>query len=257
MGKIVDDYAGVYGGFLTPEEQVDLGKFAASLLDAKMSSNKDKIQDLIKNAALEIDNYEDFEAVMGVFDWLEKEAADSKISPAIGNVLSAAAAGFAMAPAVASFARHIKRKDAMSKSFEQILKDYPNLKSDPNTPRYFKLIADFAPDVAANPLIAGNVMETFRKLGPGAITPTAINEILGLQGRISMTAVDAAKAYGEPMSRALEIGAGRAAKLEDISRKDRDIAQKASAQSMREKEMGMKEQEHAMRLEAHKKRMER
>jgi hypothetical protein len=226
MSKIFDEYAFVYGGFLTEQEKIELGKFASQLLNAKTASNRTQVNEIIKNAAAEIDNYEDFEAVVGLFDWLEKEAAVNpgykKMSPVLGNVLAAATAAFALAPAVASMSRHSKRQKAFSESFEQILKDYPNLKGDPNTPRYFKLITDFAPEVASNPLVAGNVMDTFRKMGPASITPTVINELLGLQGRINTNSTDVANTFSQPMSKAFEVGANRYQKLEELARKDRE-----------------------------------
>ena len=235
MSKIFDDYSFVYGGFLTEQEKIELGKFASQLLDAKTSGNKEKLGDIIKTAAAAIDNYEDFEAVIGLFDWLEKEAATGntykKMSPALGNVLAAATAAFALAPAVASLSRHSKRQKAFATSFEQILKDYPNLKGDPNTPRYFKLITDFAPEVASNPLVAGNVMDTFRKMGPASITPTVINELLGLQGRINTNSTDVANTFSQPLSKAFEVGANRYQKLEELSRKDQEIKDKLHVQN--------------------------
>lgn len=228
--RIFEDYSFVYGGFLTESEKAELGKFAAQLLDAKTSGNKQRVGDIVKSAAAAIDNYEDFEAVVGLFDWLEKEAETSpaykKMSPTLGNVLAAATAAFALAPAVTSLARHSKRQKAFAASFEQILKDYPNLKADPNTPRYFKLITDFAPEVASNPLVAGNVMDTFRKMGPASITPTVINELLGLQGRINTNSTDVANTISQPLTKAFEVGANRYQKLEELSRKDQEIKDK-------------------------------
>ena len=59
----------------------------------------------------------------------------------------------------------------------------PDLKKDPNVPHYFQAISDFAPDIAKNPLVAGNVLMQMHRVGPGFVTPQLIRELIGIQGQ--------------------------------------------------------------------------
>jgi len=212
MTKFVSDYAGVYGGELSSAEGEELGKFASALLLAKTKNDSAAIQSLIKQAVSEIDNEDDFEALLGVLDWIEKEAqiAPPSRSNTLGNVLAAIGAAGALAGPVAKGVQLMRRQNQLTASMTQILQDYPSLKNDPNTPRYFRLLKDFAPDIAANPLVAGNVMNSFSRLGPASITPQVINELLGLQGRSAQNLSDSISSIAQPASRAAEIVLNRA-----------------------------------------------
>lgn len=228
MSKHLEDFSAIYGGFLTTEEQAELSKFASMLLAAKTTNNEEQIKALIKEAASTIDNYADFEAVMGVFDWLEKEASGTP-STMWGNILAGVLASAALSPLVIAGVKSGTRSKKIKESLKQIMIDYPNLKNDPNVPRYFRMIVDFAPDVAANPILAGNVLENFRKLGPAAVTPTVINELLGLQSRFSTNSTDVAKTYVDPVAKASEALVGRAGKVEELKTKEKDRALRHAA----------------------------
>lgn len=225
MTKFVSKYANVYGGELSSAEGEELRKFASDLLLAKTRQDAESIQKLIKQAVAEIDNESDFEALLGVLDWIEKEG---EITPpsrnnTLGNVLAAIGAAGALAGPVAKGVQLMRRQKQLAASMTQILQDYPNLKNDPNTPRYFRLLKDFAPDIAANPLVAGNVMNSFSRLGPASITPQVINELLGLQGRSAQNMSDTINAVAQPTGRAAEIVLSRAQTTEK-QRYDRELA---------------------------------
>lgn len=210
MSNYLDTYSGAYGGYLSDDEKIEVGEFAAKLIEAKTMSDRARIDSLIKEAAASIDNYPDFERLMGLFDWLEKEAegsGNSWLKNNLGTVLGASAAAFNLTQAITTGAKKLNRSYRQKQAFAQILRDYPNLRHDVNTPRYFQLIIDFSPAIAENPLVAGNVMEEFRKLGPAAITPVRINELLGLQAAISRNHVDEVKSITEPLAKSFEVGA--------------------------------------------------
>jgi hypothetical protein len=183
--SIYQDYSGVYGE-LTDAEKEDLGKFGADLISAKITLDAGKIAELIKEAANDIDNEDDLEAFLGLASWLEKEAwSDSTTNTLRNVVLPIAGVAFAATPLIVHGTRAAMRAQKHGQSLKTILSEHPALREDPNTSRYFHMIKSFAPDVAANSLIAGNVMEELRKLGPAAVTPARISELLQLQGRIS------------------------------------------------------------------------
>ena len=206
---ILDSYSGVYGGYLTPEERKELGKFAADLLQAKVTKDSAKIEALLKEASLTLtENYSDFEAFVGLVGWLEKHAADvPKDKKAnISNILQAISATMALAPAVYAGAKWAGRKMQLNNSKEQILRDNPALRNEPKFDQYFDMIASFSPEVAAQPILAGNVLENIRRLGPAAVTPQMINDLLGLQGRLSPSAGEMLGTISSSVGKASDIG---------------------------------------------------
>ena len=207
--SILDTYSGVYGGYLSPDERKDLGKFAADLLEAKVSNDSQKINDLIKQATQTLtENYEDFEAFVGLVGWLEKHAADVPQSKKtnISNILHTISATMALAPAAYAGAKWVSRKAALAKSKRQILQDNPALKNEPRFEQYFDMIASFSPEVASQPILAGNVLEQIRRLGPAAVTPQMINDLLGLQGRLSPSTAEMVSTISSGIGKASDIG---------------------------------------------------
>jgi hypothetical protein len=224
MTSIFNEYSALVG-HLSEEEQDEVGRFAFELLTAKTAENKSKVEDLLKEAAEELDEFSDFETFTGLVGWLEKEAAakpSSKkgLNNTLNNILAATGIVFAAAPAVALMAQWASRRSGLEKSKKQILLDYPALKDEPNFDRYFDMIASFAPQIAATPLLAGNVLESFRRLGPADITPQRLADLLALQGKITPIS-EQVNSVTTPLGKAIDVGANR---LNRIS--DEDLAQK-------------------------------
>ena len=215
--SILNDYSGVYGGFLTADERKELGKFASDLLQAKVSKDSTKIEALLKEASETLtQNYEDFEAFVGLVGWLEKHAAQAKDKKnTLTNILTAIQATMALAPAAYIGAKWVGRKMELNKSKAKILADNPALQGEPRFNEYFDMIASFAPEVAKQPILAGNVIENLRRLGPAAVTPQMINDLLGLQGRLSPSTQEAVSTVSSGIGRAAEIGA-QAKKRSDL-----------------------------------------
>ena len=61
------------------------------------------------------------------------------------------------------------------------MRDHPELKNDSNVPQYFQAIADFAPNIAENPLVAGNILMQMHRVGPAMVTPSLIKELVEMQ----------------------------------------------------------------------------
>lgn len=180
---VYKDYEGIYGE-LSSTEKEDIGKFAADLMAAKLSNDAGKINELLKSAASDIDNIDDVEAFIGLASWLEKEASVETRNALSKYVLPIAGLAFQATPLAVAGVRAAGRAMKYKEVFKTILKEHPALKDDPNTSRYYDMIKSFSPDVASNALVAGNVMEELRQLGPAAVTPQRIGELLQLQGRI-------------------------------------------------------------------------
>jgi hypothetical protein len=181
--SIYQEYSCVYGD-LNDAEKDELGKFGADLISAKITNNADKVVELLKEAAGAIDDVDDLDAFLGLVSWLEKEAWLPTKDTVKNVILPIAGVSFAAVPAAVLGARSLSRSIKHGQSLQAIMREHPALKDDPNTSRYFHMIKSFAPDIAANSLVAGNVMDELRKLGPAAVTPARIAELLQLQGRI-------------------------------------------------------------------------
>lgn len=98
----------------------------------------------------------------------------SGLLPALG----VAAVGL---PLLMSGLESMTRTRALKKSLTKVMQDHPELRNDSNAGRYFQAISDFAPAVATNPLLAGNVMKQLHQIGPAALTPAMIKDLLGVQ----------------------------------------------------------------------------
>lgn len=183
MNDILTKFAGVYGGPLDANEQKEVGQFSIKLLKAAMANDGDTVTALIKEAAATINDPDDYEALMGMMEHLEKEGAPN-YRRALMYGLPIVAAGLSAVPALASTVRHLGRRKRIENSRQTVLHENPSLQYDDSFDRYFDTVKRFAPDVAADPLLAGNIMVEMHRLGPAAMTPTRINELLGLQGRM-------------------------------------------------------------------------
>ena len=69
----------------------------------------------------------------------------------------------------------------LKKSLRTILSDHPELRNDPNVNKYFQAIVDFAPDIAKNPTVTGNLIGEMHRMGPGALTWQTLRDLIGMQ----------------------------------------------------------------------------
>ena len=203
-------FAPVFGE-LRSDESAKVGSFAADLSEALQADDGDRVKDLIKTALLPLaDDRAAFLRTIGALNYAESygtptekiavarllpvmrvamkeidaeramaKCADAKDWAHIG--LGAAGLALGAAPFISHMAHRSGRETKIKQSLQRILQDHPELRSDPYTPRYFQAVVDFAPDVAANPLVAGNVLKTMHQIGPGAVTPKMIAELLQVQ----------------------------------------------------------------------------
>lgn len=116
---------------------------------------------------------------------IDKEAAfpgdpEYKSSGSMG-LMGPAVAAAAAAPFISRMMRSSARRGKIQDSASEIYKGHPELRDDPHSKNYFGAISDFAPDIAANPMIAGNVMKAMHQIGPGSVTPKMLKELLEVQ----------------------------------------------------------------------------
>jgi hypothetical protein len=182
-----EDFGAICGN-LSSAQDAELGKFSAELTSAVCGNAVNTVADMLKQAACDISNFEDLESMLGVCEYIEKHAA-ANVRGGIGKgvmahlpaVLLSIGAAFSAAPIIGAGARFAVRSSKINASKDQIRREHPELRDDPYFERYFDVLRMFSPDVAANPLIAGNVMRELHRLGPEALTPTKVKELLSLQ----------------------------------------------------------------------------
>lgn len=100
---------------------------------------------------------------------------------AVEKALPYLAVALSAAPLIEHYGNKMVRDRRIKKSLAAIMREHPELRRDPNVSKYFQAIVDFAPDIAANSHVAGNVLQQMHQIGPGALTPRAIGELLSVQ----------------------------------------------------------------------------
>jgi hypothetical protein len=74
------------------------------------------------------------------------------------------------------------RMEAIKSSLSQLVKSNPALAADPQgLAQHFEVMTRFAPDVAAEPTLAGNILGQLHKMGPGAMTHQMVAELQKMQ----------------------------------------------------------------------------
>jgi len=125
-------------------------------------------------------------------------------------IMAAMALSGVAAPVIASGVKAITQSGNLKNSLTRILRQHPELRNDPNVGHYFQILTTFAPHVAQNPILAGNLMKRWHETGPDLIQPGMIKELLDIenqsgnierttQGQVNQmatTMLDVAKNFG-------------------------------------------------------------
>lgn len=179
-------YACLYGGIeFTPEEQSEIGSFAAEVMKLAASGKDEELVGLFKREFEGIDE-ETFDRVNRYLDFLTEFEKDAQGNPTaiLAHVLAPLSLALAATPLIGQAVGAISRSVALKASLRKALEQHPELKNDPNIQMYFRAIADFAPDVAKNPIVLGNVLSQMHRVGPSLLTPQLIGELLGMQQKV-------------------------------------------------------------------------
>lgn len=186
--KLYNTFKDVYVGELTVSDHEELAKFASALIRSKKARNALQVSALLKEAASRIHDVTDFDRIVGLCGYLNKTAEAKKFNwdKASDYVLKGGVVLSATAPLLAAAAlalrKHMKHED----SFRTILKEHPSL-GGPNTPvtrRHFDTLKTFSPDIAANSLVAGNVLHRLHRLGPEGMDVAQVRELASVQSQL-------------------------------------------------------------------------
>lgn len=187
MTSYLKKYACLYGRQdFTDEEQAEIGRFAANLMKVASEGNEQAIVRLFRSEFGGMDN-ETFDYVDRYLEFLtlyDDGASMSKTARVpVESVLAALALGLAAVDPVERIVGKISTNYALKNSLRQILQNHPELRNNPHTPEYFQAVADFAPIIAKNPLVAGNIMMQIHRVGPSYVTPQLIETLIGVQDK--------------------------------------------------------------------------
>lgn len=175
-------YACMYGDIeFTPAEEAEIGRFCARLM--KVANDEAAMTRLFREEFGDADE-STFRRMNDYLEFIEaheKEAQNPGIGPAMAHIMAPLSLALAATPLLGSLAKSIAGAGSQKRSLAKIYQMHPELKSDPNVPMYYQAIADFAPEVAKNPLVAGNVIIQMHRVGPSWVTPQLIRELIGIQ----------------------------------------------------------------------------
>jgi len=202
---------------LSREHLEKVGSFAGEFLHAKTLGDTDRMVEMIKSATASLANDPDtLDTFLGIINYsvrygtpTEKTAA-AKLASHFSEIVreehekvaaldfnkgvALAGLGVAATPLIMHLADKVSTNSKIKSAMRQIMADHPELREDPNTPRYFQALVDFSPKVAANPIAAGNIMKQLHQVGPGALTPSLIKEL----SDISKSQSEIRKVQSEP-----------------------------------------------------------
>jgi hypothetical protein len=177
-------YACLYGEMeFTPAEQQELGRFTSELVKVATIGNEADLVQFFRKEFAGIDETA-YDRINGMVDFMSSQEKDAQIGHAIGSILGPLSLGLAAAPFLASGVKSLLQGRDLKRSLEQIYMQHPELKKDPNVPSYFQAISDFAPAIAKNPVIAGNLLAQWHMAGPMMATPQIIKELTEIQKNV-------------------------------------------------------------------------
>lgn len=168
----------------TPSEQAEIGRFKMQMTKLAALDDAEGLVELFRNEFKDMGD-EAFDQVDRYFEYLSlyDETPHEKVGrfPAIESVLGTLAVGMAATPLIEKAIGFFTRKSAHKGALKKIMQQHPELRRDPYTPQYFQALVDFAPDLAKNALVAGNVMKEMHRMGPSALNANMIRDLVGTQ----------------------------------------------------------------------------
>jgi len=182
---------------LTADERQGVAKFAAHITKLAVDEDWDGLTSFLSNVlgdAVQNDPLavEKLAKIVDVFALTGDEIEKQAFTP-MAESMRELAATLPMKQLQQQRAEEGQRGDAVKGSLKQIMTDRPELLADPKSlAQHFEVLSRFAPDIAANPTVSGNLMLQLHKMGPGSMTHQMLGELRKLQE--SMNAERAATA---------------------------------------------------------------
>lgn len=182
----------------TDAEKAEIGTFAAEVTKLAVADDEAGLVELLKREFGGIDE-ETFSRINRFTEYIstfDKEAQGMQMAAKIMAPLAIAlAATPLLGHAMSAITTRFTHRAALKKAIEL----HPELKDDPNVPMYFQAIASFAPKIAENALMVGNLLAQMHRIGPSAMTPQLLSDLIGMQAKVKPGAAEKAQPLSESM----------------------------------------------------------
>lgn len=179
-------YACFYGDIeFTTEEEAEIGRFKMQLTKLASMGSKEETAAFFAKEFGDMDE-ECFDRIDRYFEYLSyyDSGINKEAKFGFAGALSLAALGLAATPLIERGISALSSNSKHKESLQKILQQHPALRRDPNTAQYFQAIVDFAPDIAKNAMVAGNIMEAMHRIGPAALDANRIGQLISMQKEI-------------------------------------------------------------------------
>lgn len=178
MSRTVDTHAYLFQGekFSHREEEM-LAKLGAKLASAK---TKEEVADTYEKVLANASPDSIYKAAVAMVTLASVEP-DAEKRAGFWDAAHGIAAALMAVPVLGSLVGQASRYSRSPKVLERVYREHPDLRGDPNVPRYAKLIRTFAPSVADNDLLLGNLLKTMKGMGSTSITPAVLKDILDFE----------------------------------------------------------------------------
>jgi hypothetical protein len=105
--------------------------------------------------------------------------------PSLRGAAGIVSGGLLLGMGAAAAGKAIKGRIDRKKSLASIKNQFPELRKDKDTDQYFNVISEFAPSVARNPTVAGNLVQKFKEYG--YVDHKSVQDLIGMEKSIADT----------------------------------------------------------------------
>jgi len=199
---IRERYKNLFKTASTPEHRRALGTFSAHVTKLAAANDEERIIRFVKEAFAHEEPVviERLAKIAEAFVQCGSEEEKVAFSP----LLSGLQQTLALQP-IEELKRQreeeAQRHEAIKNSLAQLVKSNPALAADPHgLAQHFEVMMRFAPDIAAEPTLAGNILGQLHKLGPGSMTHQLVAELQKMQQLQDATRAEKQKQVIEAIS---------------------------------------------------------
>jgi len=194
-------------GSLTEEDMVKLSSIKETMLE-KLGEGREAFCEFVKSEFADGDEMDEvtFNKIAEAFEAYEKIAI-GKVVKGGGRGINSLKAALAIAQlGVASVIpasiglSWLSRRNKMKSSFDTVIKAHPELEGDPNVKQHWNVLTDYAPDIAANPMVAGTLLRRMKNWGE--VDHQTVKDLIAMQKDINQGQVG----YGGAMDPSRAIG---------------------------------------------------
>jgi hypothetical protein len=178
MSRIVNTHAYLYQNekFSHREEEI-LATLGTKLASAK---TKEEVADTFKRVLSNVPAESIYKAAVAMVVLANVEP-DAEKRAGFWDTAHGIAATLMAVPVLGSIVGQVARTGRSKGVLERVYREHPDLRGDPNVPRYAKIIRTFAPSVADDDLLLGNLLKTMKGMGSTSITPAVLKDILDFE----------------------------------------------------------------------------